>query len=72
MKRSEAKKLFLEFYEQQTSQNMRFTGDDFLYLAEYIIGMLPPYKPGEEPFGDNEGYISPPYWESEEERNSEL
>ena len=45
MKKSEVKKLFLEFYEHQTSQNMRFTGDDFLYLAEHIIGMLPPSIP---------------------------
>jgi len=32
------------------------------------LGMMPPYKDGEEPFGHNEGYIVAPRWESEDEK----
>lgn len=71
MKRSEAKRLFIEYYEKQRELNMRFTGEDFVVCAEQIIGMLPPYINLKQLFpnliGENHWHTC---WEPEEDEDA--
>lgn len=72
MKRSKVMELIAawgkpEILQDVYSNNYKEWADNLLYTLETELGMLPPYKRGEEPFGYNEGYIEAPSWESENE-----
>lgn len=58
-----------EILQDVYSNNYQEWADNLLHTLETELGMLPPYKNEEEPFGYNEGYIKAPSWEPEKECN---